>query len=307
MPFNNPTRTSSARSNEAPGPAAGHGTDSEQGGRSARSNTSWMTGDVQYDAWHSALELQAISSSRGQSFVLKISPVYAAKAGPGISQLGEKKYNYDDSIFVIMKPEKLVIFLEFLKSFVNAELSSIAFETNDLGGKRILLDTAEVYYPADQEGSEAHIGGLAMCIETDATDRSEAKSIVFISRPKEYTYFDANSESVTVVVYEELLAVIAAIESFLHTYMIMGAIGALSKTERTQAPTGGSAQMPSRSVQVPPKRNGPIGNKPENESPTAIRSKMARNRTAPQSSANAATDSEVSSDDLSSILDDSEF
>lgn len=266
-----PTRGGAGQQGGGQAPRAGQGGD--------RPRNSWTNIATLYDPWHSAMEMQVVADNYGSSFAVKLSPVFADKAGPEVSAAGERKYNYDDNVVIVMKLDEVIMFREQVRNFVAGNLRSVVNARSDT--KRIILEQASTYY---DENDPNHAGGLVVSIEQDRTDKTDERVIVFISRPVEFTVSD-DAEAGVATIYPEIEALLAALDSF---------VGNIARVDyaatRLLTFGGGSTERaPAASAPQPTRRGGGLSGGPAA-------------RTGGASAAPAAAEGGVSDDDIGNAL-----
>ena len=240
--------SSNSRGPSAPQRPAASAPSGGRGGDKPRST--WTTAVSLYDPYHSAMEAQIVSDFYRTSFCIKLAPVFAERRGPDDGGTG-KKYDHDNSAMVVLDLNEAIVFRHQLNAFINGQLTEVILPR--LETKRLILAPAEQYYEPGHPESAAHANGLVLEIAEDATDRTDAKSVVFISRQQAVTLCnrpDATPEECAPVgFYPELEALLAVIDSYIGNCarVDFGSCRLLDqRSGGEERPAGPTAPMPTR-------------------------------------------------------------
>ena len=183
---------------------------SQRGGNgNERIRSVWQTIVNLYDPWHSAMALQVVAEFfEGAKFAIKLSPVFAERRGPDDDGTG-RKFNYDDGATVVFSLPEAIVFRAQLDAFLAGAVTEIIIPRLDT--KRLVLTSAEAFYDASHPEYADHANGLVLSIEEDATDKADAKSVIFISRQKVVDLGGGDP----VAFFPELQSLLTALDSYL--------------------------------------------------------------------------------------------
>ena len=162
-----------------------------------------------YDPYHSSLEVQVVADLYRTSLGLKLSPVFAERRGPDDGQQG-RKYDHDSSALVVLDLSEVVVFREQLGAFISGQLAEVILPRAET--KRLVLAAADTYFEPNHPEFKIHQGGLAVSIEEDANEKSDGRSIVFISRQHTVQLVDGGEPT---LFFPELQALLAVVDSFI--------------------------------------------------------------------------------------------
>jgi hypothetical protein len=233
------------------------------GGQSSRADSRprsvWSTAAVFYDDYHSALSVDIVAEFfSGAKFAIKLSPVFGDRRGPSDGGTG-KKYNYDDSAVLVLDLGECILFREQLAAFISGQLTETTMSRES---KRLVLARSESYYDPNHPEYEFHKEGLVVSVEQDATDKQDAKTIVFIGRP---VYVQIQDGADNVIFYPEIQALQAVLESYLSNIarvdfasvrLLEGSRGGEDRPSAPSAPqptrrTGGLSASPAAASSAP--------------------------------------------------------
>jgi len=172
----------------------------------------WGTICRLYDPWHSSMEPNLISEWIGTTFVIKLAPVFGEQRGPE-NEAGVPKYDHQNAATFAIKMDQLIVARLQLDAFMAGQMQTCEINTG-APGKRIILCRAEEYYEEGHPEFAEHAGGMALSIEQDATERDDARSVVFISRPRTVDL----GEGGTVMLYPEFQVLLEAMNSTLANF-----------------------------------------------------------------------------------------
>ena len=223
----------------------------ERGGRGDKPRSAWTTVTALYDPYHSSMEPQIVSEFYRTAFCIKLAPVFAERRGPDDGGSG-KKYDHDNAAMIVLDLNEVIVFRHQLDSFINGQLTEVVLPR--LETKRLILAPAEQYYDASHPEYSVHANGLVLEIAEDASDRSDAKSVVFISQQKTVQLQDFADEERTVpaepvAFYPELQALLAAMDSFITNCARVDFSSCRLLEQRgggEERPAGPTATMPTR-------------------------------------------------------------
>lgn len=222
----------------APPQNAGRG---GSGGDKPRS--SWTTAATLYDPYHSCMEVQIVSEWYRTALCIKLAPVFAERRGPDDGGTG-KKYNHDGSGMVVLDLNEAIVFKAQLEAFIAGQLAEVILPR--LETKRLVLAAAEIYYDNTHPEYSIHANGLALSIEDDGSDKTEANNVVFISHQQAVTLEDGADP---VAFFPELQALLAVIDSYIQNCarVDFGSCRLLdNRGEKEERPAGPTAPMPTR-------------------------------------------------------------
>jgi hypothetical protein len=216
----------------------------QQGGRGSK--TKWTDVARLYDPYHSALDIQVVADLNRADLCLRLNPVYAGKAGP-VSDAGERKYNYDENVLLVMSLQEVLEFRHRLGAFMNGALAEVV-QVREGVAKQLVLARAESYFPDDAAALALHAGGLVLSIEQFAEAKGGERTVVFISRPKEILLSD-DPAAEPIVFHPEFEAILAVLDSYVGNVARVDFASCRlldGRAGSAQAPTGGSAPQPIR-------------------------------------------------------------
>jgi hypothetical protein len=226
------------RSASAPPQSSGRG---GSGGDKPRS--SWTTAATLYDPYHSCMEVQIVSEWYRTALCIKLAPVFAERRGPDDGGTG-KKYNHDNSSMVVLDLNEAIVFKAQLEAFIAGQLAEVIVPR--LETKRLVLAAAEIYYEQGHPEYSVHANGLALSIEDDGSEKSDASNVVFISHQQAVTLQDGEDP---VAFFPELQGLLAVVESYIQNCarVDFGSCRLLdNRGEKEERPAGPTAPMPTR-------------------------------------------------------------
>lgn len=295
--FGNSARKSgfggSSRGPASPGRAISQPPSSSARGGGEKVRSTWTTATTLYDPYHSSMEVQVVAEFYRSALGLKIAPVFAERRGPDDSGSG-RKYNHDEAMLVVFDLAEAIVLRAQLQAFLDGDLAEVVVPR--LETKRLLFTPAATYYDANHPEAAVHANGLAVSIEEDATDRADARNVVFICRPVFLQLKDGEPE---VPIYSELQALMAVIDSYIGNVarVDFGSVRLLE--QRENAPAGPSAAMPTRrtgGLGAPAPRTG--------GGPTAAAAEGGQGGAGAAAPAGGVTSSAASASDIDDVLDD---
>jgi hypothetical protein len=169
----------------------------QQGGQSA-----WQKTVDLYDSWHSSLELGIKVEFFKSLLTFAMAPVEKGKEGDAYEiRAGEKRYNRDDSLMAVLKPEDAIVFLALLDNFMAGSIRQAILPLGREEGKRLVLAYADSYYQPGDAWFEALEGSMVFSIERDASDSGrtpvDEKVLVFFCRPRAFVLDDTVADEAT--------------------------------------------------------------------------------------------------------------
>ena len=228
----------------------------------------------------SAMEVQTVAEFYRTSLCIKLAPAFAESND-------NRRFNHDEGVMVVLDVGECIMFRAQLEAFIAGQLTEVTLARDET--KRLILLPASAYYENNREMATA----LAVSIEQDATDKADARSVVFISKQKAVQLADG-AESVAF--YPELQGLLACVDSFIggiarldfgSCRLLEGSGGA--PTERAPAPT----------TQQPVRRGGLGAPAPRPAAPSASTAAPAEPVGAP---ARVRQSASVSDGDLDAVL-----
>ena len=229
----------------------------ERDGRGDKPRSAWTTVTSLYDPYHSSMEPQIVSEFYRTAFCIKLAPVFAERRGPDDGGSG-KKYDHDSAAMIVLDLTEVIVFRHQLDSFINGQLAEVVLPR--LETKRLILAPAEQYYDPSHPEYSVHANGLVLEIAEDASDRSDAKSVVFISQQKTVQLQDFADEERTVpaepvAFYPELQALLAAMDSFITNCARVD----FSACRLLEQRGGGQERQAGPTAPMPTRRTGGLG------------------------------------------------
>lgn len=214
-----------------------------RGGGQDKVKSVWSTAATMYDPYHSSLEVQVVAEYFRTALCIRLSPVFAERRGPDEAG-GGRKYNHDETSMVVLDLIELIVLKAQLDAFIAGELTEVVLPR--LETKRLILALAETYYDESHPEYSVHANGLVLAIEEDASTRSDAKNVIFISHQQAVVLADGTEP---VAFYPEIQALVVIIDSYLQNcarvdYASVRLIE--GGTTATAAAAGPSATMPVR-------------------------------------------------------------
>ena len=260
----------------------GQGGGGGQGGAQERNRSVWHSALSLYDPFFSALDVIVVSDFYKSSLGLKLAPVFDDRrgnddAGPGAG----KKYDHDNTMSVVLELHELVCVRHQLESFINGQLSEFIIPRGDF--KRVVFGRAESYFDVNHPEHELHAGGLVMSVEEDATERLQARNMIFVSRPKEVILRDFEDDGVTAAepawFYPEMMALLALVDSYIGNVARVDSAAVRYLLDRDRTPQADD-RAPSPVVSAPVRRTTGVAATPTATAPAAARPGLAVTRPA---------------------------
>ena len=204
----------------------------------------WTTCVRVYDPYHSALEVQVVSEWYRTALGIRLSPVYAERRGPDDGNAGGgKKYDYDSSAMVVLDLHEAIVFRHQLEAFIDGKLAEVTVPR--LETKRLVLASGAAYFEPTHPEYALHSTGLAVSIEDDGDGKSQARTVVFISRQQTVKLAD---DAEPVALFPELQALLAVVDSYIGNCarVDFGSVRLIDNRDSEPRPVGPPAPMPAR-------------------------------------------------------------
>jgi hypothetical protein len=220
-----------------------------------RPRSIWQTAATLYDPWHSSMEAQVVAEFYGAKFSIKIAPVYAERRGPDEEGQG-KKYNHEEASMVVFSLPEAIVFKAQLEAFLNGQLTEVVIPR--LETKRLVLAPSEVYYEPSHPEYKDHANGLVLAIEEDATEKSDGKNVIFISR-QQVVSLSSDASVDPLAFFPELQALLAVLDSYVQNVARVDFASCRLLENRAQA----EEKAAGPSVQAPVRRSTLAGSAPK--------------------------------------------
>ena len=148
------------------------------GGSAPAPSSVWTCCDTLYDREHSSLALNTVSNGFATTVALKCAPIFEDKVGKSDIAFGEKMYDHQGAIFIMLTARDIVVLNEQIRLFEEYGTVVEFVRPNNKGTKTLVISQAAEFYA----GNADYADSLAVFMEE--TTEAGVRTVINVMHPQ---------------------------------------------------------------------------------------------------------------------------